>query len=845
MINTCGKCKLGQRDGVQVVQGRGPRRDCVAMLIGEAPGRDENTQGRPFVGLSGEEQDNYIRLAGGNPRAFYITNVVRCWPDGNRDPRPDEIAACQANLFADLYEIKPRVVGTVGAIATRWMLGAGIDMEHVHGIPIHITYPIDAIVVPIYHPSYGLHSTRHMTFIKADYQALMDTIRDNTTPRELDTDDSADAVYEEVKTPEDVRRTLAGDWEYVAVDTEDKATGGPLYLQYSIAPKTGYLIRAENTGVLSAFAEITRDKTFIIQNAPHDLPVLREMGIHITKHLDTMIMAYLLQDEPRGLKALGYRHLRYAMQNYMEVIRPAENSLVLMYIARAAASVWPEDMAKKSQSRVASKARRILVDYRKNQELDIAARWKNICTDYAEATLGPLPHADLSMISPRDAIRYACRDADATLQIFHYLWPRIEAEGLEHALDIDIGIQPLISDMMTNGMLIDREYFRALATQFDAETERLTAEINAAYEIDCPAAEPINPGSPKQVGVMLHSLGVLPAANMSTDEEELTKRAHKHKVIPLVLEYREVAKLRGTYAEALPAHADANNCIHARISQITTATGRLATSDPNIQNIPTATELGRKIKAGFIPEPGCVLLSSDYSQIEMRLLAHLSRDPRLIDIFLRGVDIHAQTAAWMWGIPIEQVTKDQRYKAKRIGFGIVYCISAPGLQRQMEMAGVVLTRDECQHLIDMWYDIYGGVREYMNAVAKEARTTHMVRMFTGRLRRIPETYSRIPQIVSAGIRQACNAPVQGGAGDIIKIAMANLRPVYAAFQRRGVCKPIDQIHDDLMDMVQDNILMDYVRVKGAIMENSTRLCVPLKVEHKAGRNWRDMGVLNV
>jgi DNA polymerase-1 len=324
----------------------------------------------------------------------------------------------------------------------------------------------------------------------------------------------------------------------------------------------------------------------------------------------------------------------------------------------------------------------------------------------------------------------------------------------------------------------------------------------------------------------------------------LDKIRKKHPIVNLFTQYRELKKLRGTYSEKLPMHADQNGYIYTSINNTKTATGRLSSSEPNLQNIPMRTETGRKIKKAFIAPEGCVILSSDYSQIEMRLTAHDSQDPIMTAIFNNGEDIHTKTAAWIFGVKEQDVDPmEQRHPCKRTGFGIIYDISDEGLSDQLLADGVVKSSKDCGYLKKEWFKIYKGVKRHMEISKYKARTHGRVYDFCGRYRLLPGAKSNLSWIRNEAFRQAVNVPAQSGAGQIIKEAMRQLLEFYTNINTRRnsiIVQPVMQIHDDLLHYVRQDSLHYVADIIKVIMENAIQLSIPVKVDQKYGHNWLEM-----
>ena len=397
--------------------------------------------------------------------------------------------------------------------------------------------------------------------------------------------------------------------------------------------------------------------------------------------------------------------------------------------------------------------------------------------------------------------------------------------------EIELPLARVLGDMEREGFLVDADALRALGEEFRAHIALLTDEIAALM------GARINLNSPKQLGEMLFDKMGLPAPKKtqrgySTSAEVLENLAAGHEVCAKILEYRKYQKLESTYIDSLLNLQDAAGRIHSRFDQVATATGRISSAEPNLQNIPVRTELGRQIRRAFIARPGCVLVDADYSQIELRVLAHMSGDETMIEAFREGQDIHARTAAEVYGVPLEQVTHEMRSASKAVNFGIVYGISDFTLAKNISVS-----RKEAREFIERYFERYPGVKRYMDAAVAEGREKGYVTTLMGRRRYLPELASANFNLRSFGERCAMNSPIQGTAADIIKLAMIRV----ADALRKGGYKArlILQVHDELIVEAPED---EQERVRALLkdcMEGVAALAVPLKTDISVGRDWRE------
>jgi DNA polymerase I len=427
---------------------------------------------------------------------------------------------------------------------------------------------------------------------------------------------------------------------------------------------------------------------------------------------------------------------------------------------------------------------------------------------------------------------------------------------------IDNGCIPMIARMMRTGICVNRDALADLSRYLDAECRRIEDEIEATV------GQRVNPGSHPQIRRLLfHDLRVqnaLPRRTLkitrsgleSTGKIELEPYLGTHPVVRLILQHRERAKLKGTYADAMLGWARrdqyGNWRVHTTIKPCSTDTGRLASEYPNLQNIPTRSELGRMIKNCFIAPPGKVLIEVDFSQIEMRVAAHLAGATAMITAFLHGRDIHVQTATRVYGLPESQIHETQhRYPCKRVGFGVLYRITGAGLVRQLNAEEAqdpqyprAWTEDECDALITGWYDANPEIRDWQAEMDAQAYRTGMTWDLYGRVRLVPEVRSVHRWIREKGLRQAGNMPVQGGAQELIKIAMAQLSPVYDELRPLARVEPLMQIHDALLVEADGEYAAAVATVTRETMEQVAVLRVPIKADAKVGAasstGWSDL-----
>ena len=589
--------------------------------------------------------------------------------------------------------------------------------------------------------------------------------------------------YHLVQTEADMQAlvTLLSTADVISLDTETTSTNAIeaqlVGLSFAIEEKKAYYVPVpeqanEAQNIVNRFKTIYENpKTLKVgQNIKYDLEVLRNYGIALQGPLfDTMVAHYLLQPE-----------LRHNMDFMAEV-------------------------------------------------------YLNYETVHIDALIGPKGKAQKNMreLAPNEVYNYACEDADITLQLKNVLQPKLVEAGVERLFnDVEMPLIPVLAEMECNGVRIDTAALKETSQVFTERMLQLEQEIYQA------AGKTFNVASPKQVGDIL--FGEMKSIDKPkktktgqyvTSEEVLQTLRSKHPIVAHILDYRALKKLLGTYVDALPKLINPRTGhIHTSFNQAVTATGRLSSSDPNLQNIPVRGEDGKEIRKCFIPEEGCEFFSADYSQIELRVMAHLSQDANMLDAFREGYDIHAATAAKIYNKPVSEVTRDERTKAKRANFGIIYGITVFGLADRLN-----IERAEAKQLIDGYFKMFPQVQQYMEQAKETARANGYVETFFHRRRYLPDINSGNATVRAIAERNAINAPIQGSAADIIKVAMVR---IFQRFQRENIrSKMILQVHDELNFSVLPTEKEQVERIVMEEMQAAYPLDVPLVADSGWGNNW--------
>lgn len=863
-ILQCTACKLAPPSCSKPVPYSGEFNSPI-MLIGEAPGKDEDITNEPFVGQAGKELNKYLSDCGVSRHRCYVTNTVKCKPPGNRTPEDDEIAACSCHLKRELQAVRSVVIGLLGATATHAILGTEYDLDVYNGVPVERG---GRVYVPVYHPAAGLHDTTTMLCIRRGISSLIDVykgrrrvsdfadgIGDATNYREIKDDPESLALLHEMLYRSDV----------LSIDTETDR-GEPWSIQVSAMHGEAVVIVVQESPLaLSVVTDRLNDPkiTCLIHNSMFDLPVLEKLGIFPCKVFDTMVAAHLLQYKSKGLKNISRSLCGMDMRTYAEITKGVGDLDKLSYLEKVKDEKWSDPKSEPVYNdsgkllrftkpwSVNRRVERIIADFlRSGMSLDLDDRFENLGEETIveiEDKLGPFPEATIKDVDRGMAINYAARDADATVRIFPKIKKEIVVMRLEPAMELDMAVVPMVCDMQSRGMLVDKEILYELRDSYIKRKNELQDSIEANVGMM------VNPGSSKQVGEVVYGkLGLRSrkktkkGAN-ATDVKALQPLADSDPVVRDILEWRRLQKLITTYLDVLilKSRSSKDGRIRAKINLTSTNTGRLSTSNPNFMAIPTRTEEGKALRTAFVPEEGCCLVSCDYSQLEMVVTAHFSKDEEMLRIFRGGEDLHTQTAARIFGIPVSKVDKKKhRYPAKRIGFGTLYGIQAEGLYDQLAMEGLAdeYNLEICDQMIREWFNIYKGVRVYFNKAGEEAKAKGYVREdFYGRLRYIPEVFSVFRYIREAGIRQACSMKIQGAAQQVMKKAMAQMTPIYKGYLSRGyVCYPLIQIHDDLVWEVSLEILYEFVDILTSTMRGVFKLEVPLECEPSYGFSWGEM-----
>lgn len=860
------------------VRGEGPV-PCSLMIVGEGPGWQEDVAGWPFVGKTGDELNRFLNgMDVPERREWFVDNLFRNYKGKDYEWTLADVRADEDELRRNLDRVNPDLIVTLGRWSTRYFLG-DISIEDVQGIPYEVE---DRIIFPIVHPAAGFHSPEMSALTVDGFRQLAAFFNGQLTPRKLYDDPFAGKeVYEEITSEEQLDASLAGltKTARLAIDTEGWP-GQPWSLQFSSEPGRGYLIRASRRELLKRFGErLDQIQPRLVFHASlHDLSVGRELELNLERFAfdDTMIMAYLLGIEPKGLKSLCLRHANMKMQSFGEVMGDASRRVADTYLTW----LWDGEEEKYElrrqlefeQQRAAGRRIKVLpklprTDLQKAVQRclgakDPRANWENQRDDIraaGEAALGPIPPATLSNIHPATAVRYGCRDADGTLRVESALGERIRALALDEVYQLELATYPLIDRMQQIGLKPDLDQFSRLSTRLAGELSRIGDDLKTAT-----MREDFNPNSSHHVREFLfhyhglESVQLTDSGDESTNDKVLEALEHEHPEIPAISairEYREVYKLKSTFVDSIPAFVNRypfDGRIHTSFRTTVIPTGRLAASDPNVLAQPEHGKFAKDFKRGWVADDGHVICAWDQSQIELRGLAHLSQDPLMLAVF-RGerrnpdgsqIDLHAALAERIFGVkPKDQDKHKHRLPAKAINFGIPMGMTCVGLSVELRKNGVDADEETAQRWLDETLALYTGVSRYMDNRIAEARRNGFVRCLSGRIRYIGGIRSRDQRVRAEAERLAFSTPIQESAQFIMKQAEAQVwNDILVPWWKAGRwVEPLVQIHDCLKMETEIRLASTLHKEMTIAMTRVPKtLSVPLAVEGEFGPNMADM-----
>jgi uracil-DNA glycosylase family 4 len=895
-----------------IVPGVGAK-PCRWMIVGERPGRTEAQTGIPFSGVSGDEQDLFLSRNSLHRSQFYITNVCKDYVEGDPDPTRADIDRWSPVLEQELSDVRPLFIITAGRYATRWFLG-DVDMDAVHGTPHLSPRAPGATVIPVYHPAYGLYDPDAKGIVFHDYSQAAKILK-GKIPATPVRDGIEHPRYEEITYDRRFRHECEGQ-SIIAIDTEG-TPDSPWSLQFSFNPGTGHVLRTANPIFRTIAAQLAYyirevNPLVVVHNTMYDLEMMRAMGVDLrgARLYDTMVAAYLLRLEPQSLKQLARRHCGMVMSEYMEVIGDAADAKREAYLWSVLEREWPKpeprvivenDLTTRvyKPQPVDRRVEQILIDWdtaRDNlrdigrlvvksdakEEFDAAKRWRgvdDVLRGIVEREMGPFPDATLDDIPLGKAILYSGRDPDATLRVYHRIAPMVNAAGLDDRMHLIMSNLPAIEEMQSTGLLASRPHFEGLVERMNGEMEALCSKLSSKFN----DGQPINPNSGDQVAALMKRRGLKglkkskKTKKMSTSKKSIEHLRFEDEAIGIVEDWRERGKTRDSFGlpilERIPEGVDVAP-IRCNIRVTRVSSSRLSATDPPLLAIPVRHQLGLDVRRGFVAPTAanlvryygvaeadavdCYLGTWDMSQIEMRVMAHLSGDPFLCQLFHERRDIHAETAIRIFGLAdirewnerkgeyvYPSVKKmEHRNPTKRAGFGVITGIQGLGLLDQLRMMGCEgWDEDKCDELIAEWFKVYPGVDRFLGECRSTCRDRGFVRDMGGMYRYLPGIWSRDSRIAAEAGRQSHSHIIQGSAQWMIQRAMSWLGPQINSLRDSSglFARWLLQIHDELIfAFAQPLQTTMHDLVMEALTQHSYPLRVPVEANGAYALTWGDL-----
>ena len=839
-------------------------------LLGEKPGMEEARRGHPFIGISGQYLSLCLNAANVERAKCRCNNLVSTFTQYSK-PTAEEIARDHDALVADILMTDPEVIVLIGGYAVEAVLNKQhAEMEKVHGIPIRVPalfgdeVPREQgwIILPMLHPAGAVHSPDGLPLILDDVLQLGRLLDHEIAVREDDPYAGREDYKDYLYTGRPVIITKPA-----GCDTEGSAAH-PWCMTASTRPGTGRLFKPGQ--------KVTFKSKVYLWNALHDLGVLRNMGIELAddQYVDLMIYAYNLCVCPLGLKANAYRACGMLQDDYDDIVRDARLEKAMNYLLTAADREWPKadpqiieegglQRVYKPKS-VNFRINKIIGDWTKwqvgerEEEVDLRKRWNDI-DDIIKApvieAVGDMPDATLYDVPYAKAQFYAIRDADATLRMAPILEQKIKDMGLEEIAAIDHAILPMLDNMQHNGIkLAPPEFWTNIELQCDTQMQR------AKYRIWEMTGEDINPGSGDQVAELLYGKLKLTPPKLTDSGERGSVNAvcleallGDNPVVQHILDYTEASKIRGTYVFPLRKLCTVGNGrVHSTIRSTRTTTGRLAMADPPLHQIPIMTDLGKQLRGGFVAEEGNILYDIDVDQLEMRIMAHDSRDEELCRLFHENRDIHAETACSIFSVPMSalsvgptgKVNDYRRIVAKHAAFGIINGITEHGLVNYMILNrcrrpdGESWTVDDCLMMREAWFEKYKGVRRFHNECMEETRQTGLAReTIGGRIIYLPQIWSPVKKVRETAERMSYVMHTQSGGQSLIKRSMAVIwKEVCKQFRE---VKSLLQMHDELLFELPDNETLKREIDAGCVRAfcETVKLRVPVRASGGFAGDW--------
>lgn len=858
-------------------------------IVGEAPGRTEAEQGRPFVGRTGQEQDAHLRRNNLTRQNGYLTNLRKTFVEGNAAPTEEEVKEWGPRLIAELRKVNPKVVMTAGAHSTHFLLGADAHLEAVHGMPQRSPLlPDSCVVMPSFHPAAPFYNNELLPHVRYDYERFAKAVR-----REIDTTPVRDEYvgrerYVDLST---LKRSQIDDWvdaidDLLAVDTEG-VPGDEWSIQFSTSPGAALVARRSAATFAYLMAAVRRKlrsarPLLLGHNWMYDCEMAQGLGIDFLDlacpFFDTMMAAYLLCLEPQSLKMLARRWAGMGMKEYREVVGDVGKAKQVAYLESILDHEWPEVEARLVQENdgtyhlykpkhVSRVVESILIDVYSGKETkegptDPRKRWRkvdDVQRKVVEKRLGKIPVGTLADIPLDRAVTYSGRDPDAVIRVYPRIRGALVDSGLASLMDLKMAMLPAAIEMKINGIGGRRSSFEKLSEKMLEEMDVIRTKISRRFY----GGRPFNPNSDDQVRTIMRRRNLKGEKKTKTGKVSTSKKSIEHlryedEAIALVEEFRERSKIRSSFADPVlefwPEGQDfARIKTDLKITRVSSGRFSGALLDDDIPSapllaIPKRTDLGRQIRDCYEAEPGYVIGSWDLDQAEMRYMADESGDESLIKIFTEGkIDVHSDTAARVFNVNYEELEADKalrkklRDPAKRANFGVITGIQGAGLYDQLRMAGATgWSVEKCDRLISDVLRLRRGVSKYMLDCREECRRNGgITRTRGGMPRYLPNIFSEDKYLRLEAERQTHSHKIQGGAQEMLQMAIAWLHPRLKPYG--DAVRWILQIHDALMIEVADG-MQDIVGplVREAMTQHIYKLRVPVNTSESWATKWGSM-----
>lgn len=929
------------------------------MVIGEAPGRTEAQKGIPLMGISGKEHENAARRNGWPPRpSTYVTNVNKTYRDGNPDPTEEDLKRWWPSILQEISEAKPKVIVTLGRFAMWSFLGSDADLRACNGVP-HFGGEFktegdawrfesglpngDAVIVPIYHPAYGLHMSTGRALVEFGYACAGRVIKglEKEAGREREIRERVELRkpdYRDILSLADLQRYSGecGDWEDVGFDTEGEP-GDPWSWQVSMKPDTGVLVRRE----ISEFdacvdfmqSEVNdRMGAWIMHNRAYDVGLGEEMGFSFKdEDVHDSMYALYLNHYPQGLKPSVWRFLRIQHPSFLKVVGKAGRDKQVAWLQRVVELALPDPPKRSTRMNngvvkpygpksLSTLAAKIIADVENGKTLkdgslvDPQSRWEDTKAggskerlEYklelkaeVESLLGKMPRHSLGDIPLQDAVNYAAADADYTLQLHRVLMPLIKERGLSQRYSEAMGISWSVEEMMNVGFPIDKGYFERLRPAVLAEYWSLQEKLSREY-FD---GQPFNPKSSNDVRKLLEIRGLRSKKkSKKTGEDSTAKDAIGHlrfrdDAVKTMFEAREKAHLIDAFIDPILKKAKKSPAgdwysVSCQIQMTRTASRRFATKNPNLLGLPSKkmvvtvedqvpedlfTEVpeigdtednpkeefsGLIIRNGFVAPPGFKFVSADFSAIEIRIAAIVTRDPLLVRTLLNGDDPHRVTASRLWRLPEDEVTDLQRSIGKTLNFQELYGATGKGIYLKLQefgfqcwdrgeirankgvVPGEVWTVQKCNALVEDWMTkLYRGVHDKILETERFVWERGYAQDMWGMRRYLPGIYAVDQGSQAEALRHAFSLLVQGGAQGCMQKAQGAFAQEVRAMQREGLkVWHLLQVHDELNVLCEERIAERVEERLVFCMENRHGIkdpVVPILADSAVGSRWGDL-----